>query len=585
MIDEKIDKIVELDINDDELDDELFEDMGVDIISFVDQPAIQTDFLYFNEEEFITPNPCQSGYEAIGTKMKNGREVPNCVPIENNEEFVMIDGKMAYHTIEQAIAKAEEMGCEGYHEHEYEGETYYMPCETHEENFETYNDYPEGAKNNACRAVKYAEENGWGSCGEATGKRRASQLCNGENISRDTIARMASFARHQQHKDVPYTEGCGGLMWDAWGGSSGVNWAQSKLEELELAKCKKDKNGKCKKSYYSEEEKLAIIEFAENDENGIYITKDDLYMDMTLNKFAGVGDVITAIRSLDILKRLSIKKDNPPEIYWKYTGPPAQRDFCKAMMRLSNAGKMFSTDEVNRMSSLNKDFGPRGNSSYSKLTWKGGPNCTHYWTKLEVFKGETGTKVIIASNTPSNRYEENAMKSNNRNKPAPQGSTKNNAYLKKPKSWNFSYDDEKRIVTGPVMIPNKMILRRDEEGNPFYIYFTKDTIRKMSEKFFAKNKHNNTDINHDENITTENTLIESWISESIKHDKSYKYGFALPEGTWYVSYKINDDETWNLIKEGELRGFSLAGGFIQKMKPIDPEAKLNDIKDILKQVK
>ncbi len=152
-----------------------------------------------------------------------------------------------------------------------------------------------------------------------------------------------------------------------------------------------------------------------------------------------------------------------------------------------------------------------------------------------------------------------------------QGSTKNNAYLKKPKSWNFSYDDEKRIVTGPVMIPNKMILRRDEDGNPFYIYFTKETIRKMSEKFFAKNKHNNTDINHDENITTENTLIESWISESIQHDKSYKYGFALPQGTWYVSYKINDDETWNLIKEGELRGFSLAGGFIQKMKSIHKE--------------
>jgi len=555
MIDEKIDKIVELDISDDELDEELFDEMGVDIISFIDQPAIQTDFLYFNEQ------------------------------------FVMIDGVMAYHTIEQAQKAAEEMGCEGYHEHEYEGETYYMPCETHEENFETYNDYPQSARNNACRAVEFAEENGWGSCGEATGKRRASQLCNGENISRDTIARMASFARHQQHKDVPYTEGCGGLMWDAWGGSSGVNWAQSKLEELELDghNCKygKKPNGKCKKAPqgYSEEEKLAIIEFAENDENGVYITKDDLYMDMTLNQFAGVGDVVTAIRSLDILKRLTIKKDNPPETYWKYTGPNAQRDFCRAMMRLSNAGKMFTTDEVNRMSSLNSDFGPRGSSPYSKLSWKGGPNCTHYWTKLEVFKGETGTKVIIASNTPSNRNENNAMKSNNRNKPAPQGSTKNNAYLKKPKSWNFSYDDEKRIVTGPVMIPNKMILRRDEDGNPFYIYFTKETIRKMSEKFFAKNKHNNTDINHDENITTENTLIESWISESIKHDKSYKYGFALPEGTWYVSYKINDDETWNLIKEGELRGFSLAGGFIQKMKEIDPEAKLNDIKDILKQVK
>ena len=106
----------------------------------------------------------------------------------------------------------------------------------------------------------------------------------------------------------------------------------------------------------------------------------------------------------------------------------------------------------------------------------------------------------------------------------------------------------------------------------------------MAEKFFKLNKHNNTDINHDENITTENTLIESWISESIKHDKSYKYGFALPEGTWYVSYKINNDETWNKIKSGELKGFSLSGGFIQKMKPVEADKTLNDIKNLLKQI-
>lgn len=97
---------------------------------------------------------------------------------------------------------------------------------------ETYNDYPQGAVNNAKRALKWVEKNGWGSCGEATGKRRASQIANKEKISRDTIARMASFKRHQQHKDVPYSEGCGGLMWDAWGGSAGINWAISKLKEL-----------------------------------------------------------------------------------------------------------------------------------------------------------------------------------------------------------------------------------------------------------------------------------------------------------------------------------------------------------------
>ncbi len=584
MIDEKIDKIVELDIDDEELTDDVFDGTGVEIVSLVDKPAIQADFLYFNDEEFITPNPCQEGYEAIGTKIKNGREVSNCVPIENNEEFVMIDGVMAYHTIEQAEKAAEKMGCEGYHEHEYEGETYYMPCETHEENFETYNDYPQGATGNACRAIEWADKNGWGSCGTDVGKQRAHQLCKGENISRETISRMAAFERHRQNSDTPYSEGCGKLMWDSWGGDAGIRWAQNKLEELELAKCKKDKDGKCKKSYYTEEEQRTILDFAEDDNNGVYIGEDDLYIDMTLNTFAGIGDVITAIRSLDVLKRLSIKKEEAPETYWRYTGPAAQRDFCKAMLRLATRGKIFSTDEVNKMSSLNRDFGPRGNSSYSKLQWKGGPNCVHYWTKLEVFKGDTGNKVIIASNRADNAAEEKSMKSNNQRQPSPQGSTKNNAFIKK-RNFSLSIDEDKRMVVGPLMIPNKMILRRDEEGNPFYIYFSKKTIRKMAEKFFRNNKHNNTDINHDENITQDNTLMESWISESISHDKSYKYGFALPEGTWYVSYKINDDETWERIKQGELKGFSLAGGFIQKMRPVDPDKTLDQIKDILKKVK
>ena len=101
-----------------------------------------------------------------------------------------------------------------------------------EQQFESYDDYPQAARDNACRAVRYAEENGWGSCGTDVGKQRAHQICNGEKISEETIARMASFARHRQHKDVPYDEGCGGLMWDAWSGTEGIEWAQRKLEQI-----------------------------------------------------------------------------------------------------------------------------------------------------------------------------------------------------------------------------------------------------------------------------------------------------------------------------------------------------------------
>lgn len=99
----------------------------------------------------------------------------------------------------------------------------------------TYSDYPQAARNNARRALEYKKKNG-SSCGTSVGWKRASQLASGAALSRSTIARMASFKRHQQNKDVPYTEGCGGLMWDAWGGSAGVNWAISKLKKIDNEK-------------------------------------------------------------------------------------------------------------------------------------------------------------------------------------------------------------------------------------------------------------------------------------------------------------------------------------------------------------
>jgi hypothetical protein len=100
------------------------------------------------------------------------------------------------------------------------------------EELESYADYPESASNNAKRALEWKKENG-SSCGTSVGWRRASQLANKQPLSRSTIARMASFKRHQQNKDVPYSEGCGGIMWDAWGGTSGVEWAISKLKSID----------------------------------------------------------------------------------------------------------------------------------------------------------------------------------------------------------------------------------------------------------------------------------------------------------------------------------------------------------------
>lgn len=98
--------------------------------------------------------------------------------------------------------------------------------------FQTYNDYPQQATENAKIALRWAEENGWGTCGTPVGKARANQLANRENISEDTISRMASFERHRQNSNKPLGDGCGRLMWLAWGGDEGIEWAQRKLKQI-----------------------------------------------------------------------------------------------------------------------------------------------------------------------------------------------------------------------------------------------------------------------------------------------------------------------------------------------------------------
>ena len=115
---------------------------------------------------------------------------------------------------------------------------------TFEDKFEylfekSYSDYPDSVKNNAKAVLKWVEENGWGSCGTAVGKQRANQLANGEAISLDTIKRMYSYlSRHEGDLDSSkgYGDGCGKLMYDAWGGKTALRWAESKINAAEREK-------------------------------------------------------------------------------------------------------------------------------------------------------------------------------------------------------------------------------------------------------------------------------------------------------------------------------------------------------------
>ena len=126
-------------------------------------------------------------------------------------------------------------------------------------------------------------------------------------------------------------------------------------------------------------------------------------------------------------------------------------------------------------------------------------------------------------------------------------------------------NDEKRIITGAALIPNKSIFRRDElTGEEFYVYFTKQTVQKIVEKFFIQNKQSNVNLEHQTSLE-DLTIIESWIVTDSDNDKSNALGLKAPVGTWMISMKINNNDVWEkYIKKGAVSGFSIEGFFTEK---------------------
>lgn len=143
-------------------------------------------------------------------------------------------------------------------------------------------------------------------------------------------------------------------------------------------------------------------------------------------------------------------------------------------------------------------------------------------------------------------------------------------------------DDEKRLLMGAALIPDKKILRLNEKTKEeYYIFFSKDTIRKASELFFKRNKQSNATYEHMKEVQGM-TVVESWIVEDEKHDKSVKYGFSFPVGTWVISMKVDNEDVWNKVKAGEVKGFSIEGYFESKEELSKHESILDQIKNILK---
>ena len=329
----------------------------VNAVALVDVPAIGENFFAFNKQLFVEPSDGETKDEFI----------PRCI------EYVVGEGKdqdqaaaVCYSMWENRNMKVKEFNIEDFQD--------------------SYTDYPKAASENAKVALRWADENGWGSCGTPVGKARANQLANGEPISRDTIARMAAFERHRQNSQKELGDGCGRLMWLAWGGDAGIEWAQRKLEQI-------DKE------------------------------------------------------------------------------------------------KKFSFSVVN---------------------------------------------------------------------------------------------EDERIVVGPAMVPDLPIYRRDETGE-YYVFFDKKTIETIALKFYAKGFQQNANEMHAKAVEGI-TFFQSWIADESKGIPKMKQFEDLPDGTWFLGAKIENDETWAKVKDGTFKGFSVEGMFDMteiKMR-MKEEQIIERLKELLK---
>ena len=135
---------------------------------------------------------------------------------------------------------------------------------------------------------------------------------------------------------------------------------------------------------------------------------------------------------------------------------------------------------------------------------------------------------------------------------------------------------DKQILIGALLVPNKPIYRKRGEEE-YYIYFSKETVRKASEMYLISGNQNNSTLEHHHKLQGL-SLVESWIVEDELNDKSRKYNLDVPVGTWMGVVKVNNKEVWDdYVKTGKVKGFSIEGYFVDKMER--PQESLNDFEE------
>lgn len=572
----------------------------------------------------------------------------------------------------------------------------------------------------ACKARRYKEENPNTTCGTNVGWTRSSQLCEQKPISLDTVKRMYSYlSRHKIDlvSSKSYDDGCGKLMYDAWGGEPALSWSKRILQQAEfdidvenlpdyenypsgttksdmliedigfiekaagegkneyISRCieyhitkgydqdqaaaicyqqaeeafdcgcnqeYKEEGDPCWEGYemigmkivngkevpncvpINEEFEIPTFDTPEEavkygqeiygcdgyheheDEEGkiVYMpcdshedlenwTEEDLEMKACFDALLQTKDFDFGVVTNDLLRgytKAEIAKfnhKNPTKyyLYKKVIEPrtPESRDFCRQL-----EGRFFRRGQIYGLQAFNNEFG-HGGKPYDKWLYKGGPQCVHAWEEWSAVRdkirldgmamgtaGIAPQEMIGAGYYPGTpRYEANLSHVCTENCDVPE--TELNNY----KKATFKADNEKRMLYSPLMIPNILIPRMDN-GEKYFVRFTPQAVEKIQRKFMIEQRLRATNLEHNSSVSFEDmVMVESWLV-SGKSDKAFSLGYnenEIPEGTWMVGYKILDtpegDKIWNdYIKTGKVKGLSAEGAFLMNFSRIKTDEYL-----------
>ena len=369
--------------------------------------------------------------------------------------------------------------------------------------FETYNDYPQGAVDAARMGIKRNEELG-NPCATQVGKVRAQQLINGENLTLDTIRRMRSFLI--RHKD-----------------------------SYELARNRRDYNACGYISYLLWGGEAALPWAEKKLRQAGQIFTDPLI----LNTFAEIqkvsfdfDGVLTTTLGKELLQKEIDKGNQIYIISARDNKQPLIELATKYGINESNVYAVGSNlEKINTIKQLdiNKHYDNNSNV-VDELGIIGQQFTSLSQIEHEVFKHifaqELGLEV---GEIPD-------------------------------------YTNAQRRLIGPVMIPNKLIRRWDEDNEEeYFVFFSEETIKKLQEKFMKLGSIHSSNIEHNGIPVDGVSMIESWIIEEPERDKSNYYGKQYPKGTWAAVYKIDNEEIWKKAERGEIRGFSVEGWFTEQL--------------------